>query len=307
MKVFGGVKGLLLNKDALNRFGLIAAELNRICEEFCAANNIGQNSRTEHYQHSISFNNRILSNTSKLSEKLESFEVTFDKNENVYNIITKSVLPEKVQKQVLSHKLTGYELYQSFVSNRINGGLSIWSPLKKANTLTFESSYKTVKTKIEGKMVVLKEDKTLMPRTLRSQKRKGIDLPTLFGDYECSVVPRSIFCHDGTLLPCNNKYKVLHFIEDLIAKNKEMLVNNLPTVEHELSKVVIFDGMALLDRVNKTKDVKTCQDLEDIFIDKLPKESEGFHEIRLVSTDILQILSNSIPEKNEHQVTQLDI
>ena len=98
MTVLGGVKGLLLNKDALNRFGLIAPELNRICDEFCVANNIGQNSRTEYYQHSKSFNNCILSNTSKLSEKLESFEVTFDKNENVYNIITKSVLPEKVQK-----------------------------------------------------------------------------------------------------------------------------------------------------------------------------------------------------------------
>ena len=66
-----------------------------------------------------------------------------------------------------------------------------------------------------------------------SQKRKGIELPTLFGDYEFSVVPRSLFCHDGTLLPCNDKYKVLHFIEDLIPKNKEMLVNNLPTVENE--------------------------------------------------------------------------
>ena len=34
MKVFRGVKGLLLNKDALNRLGLIAPELNRICDEF---------------------------------------------------------------------------------------------------------------------------------------------------------------------------------------------------------------------------------------------------------------------------------
>ena len=87
-----------------------------------------------------------------------------------------------------------------------------------------------------------------------------------------------------------------------------MLVTKLPTVENEeLSKVLIFDGMALLHRVNKTKDIKTCQDLKDIFIDKLLKESEVFMKFDLFSTDILQILSKSIPEKNEHQVTQFDI
>ena len=203
MKVLGGVKGLLLNKDALNQFALIAPELNKICDEFCVANNIGQNSRTEQYQHSISFNNHILSNTSKLSEKPESFDITFDKNENVYNIIAKSVLPEKVQKQVLSYKLTGYELYQSFVSNRIYGGLSIWSPLKKANTLTFKSSCKTLKTKIEGKVVVLKEDGWAQ-RCLKKIRRlcnacisylRNVRGSTS-GDYEFSVVPRSLFCHE---------------------------------------------------------------------------------------------------------------
>ena len=93
-------------------------------------------------------------------------------------------------------------------------------------------------------MVVLKEDKTLMQRILIiCQKRKGIDLPTLFGAYEFSVIPRSLFCHE-----------VLYYIENLIPKNKEMLVNNLPIVENEeLSKVLILDGMALLYRVKMLK------------------------------------------------------
>ena len=50
LKVIGGVTGILINKMALHRFGLVAPELNRICDEFLSLNDISNFNRTRHYQ-----------------------------------------------------------------------------------------------------------------------------------------------------------------------------------------------------------------------------------------------------------------
>ena len=40
--------------------------------------------------------------------------------------------------------------------------------------------------------------------------------------------------------------------------------------------------MALVNKLEIGKDVKTCKQLKHIFADRLIKESEDFHEVRLV-------------------------
>ena len=104
IKVLVGVKGLLQNDSALVRFGLISPVLNQICEEFYNINGIEKETLTEHYQLTGSTNERITNNTSKLLVTLENLEVTFEKeHDDIYNIVTKSVLLTIAKHEILSH------------------------------------------------------------------------------------------------------------------------------------------------------------------------------------------------------------
>ena len=47
---------------------------------------------------------------------------------------------------------------------------------------------------------------------IASRKREDIDLPYYFGTYEFSVIPRSLFRPDGTMLLDTDKRPVMHEI-----------------------------------------------------------------------------------------------
>ena len=115
---------------------------------------------------------------------------------------------------------------------------------EKRKMLTFKSSGKILKTKLEGKVVELKEDRPLMQRILViPQKRPEIDLPNLIGKYEFSITPRSLFSFDGKFLFCDDKRSVMHAIED---RGQNLL--NIDNTQHNIiesdvdnAKVVILD------------------------------------------------------------------
>ena len=71
----------------------------------------------------------------------------------------------------------------------------------------------------------------------------------------------------------------MHALEDK-AREMEMTVEEESLSGSNLT-VVIYDGMPLVNKLEIGKDVKTCKELKHIFADRLIKESEGFHEVRL--------------------------
>ena len=111
MKVLGGVKGLLTNKTALHRFGLVAPELNRICDEFLALNNITRHGRSQHYQLTGSTNKRIKDNVEKLTKTMDTLDVIFSDANSVYNLVSKSVLCENAENDVINHSKIRTEMY----------------------------------------------------------------------------------------------------------------------------------------------------------------------------------------------------
>jgi len=46
-----------------------------------------------------------------------------------------------------------------------------------------------------------------------TKSRPEIDMENAIGQYEFSSVARSLFAADGTLLPCNDKYKLMEELE----------------------------------------------------------------------------------------------
>ena len=70
---------------------------------------------------------------------------------------------------------------------------------------------KLVKVKVKDKIFALKEQSSLMTRLLiTARKRSEVDLEQIIGKYEFSVVPRSMFDNDGSLLIDTTKSVIMH-------------------------------------------------------------------------------------------------
>ena len=67
----------------------------------------------------------------------------------------------------------------------------------------------------DNKVLELKEDSNLFARLLLiSKTRKEVNLQEVIGQYEPSVVPRSMFAVDGSMLHCQLKSSLLHIMEN---------------------------------------------------------------------------------------------
>ena len=109
-----------------------------------------------------------------------------------------------------SQKNLGEKRSQEFTSDRIEGNISIWKPLKKTKLPTVNANVKSFKTNIDGKTIRFKEERNLMSRLIvAARSRPEIDINKYFSGYEFSVVPRSLFHDDGKLVPTKDKYVIL--------------------------------------------------------------------------------------------------
>ena len=96
----------------------------------------------------------------------------------------------------------------------MKGEASLCSTIKKRNLKTFRDVAKSIKKKEREKVVQLKEERTLLSRFLiAARKRTELDLEETIGNYEFSVVPKSMFGQDGEPLLSSDKAKILHAIE----------------------------------------------------------------------------------------------
>lgn len=164
MKATGGVKGLTKNPSGLQRFCFTAPILNAISKEFCSKCNIATKSRIRHYQLTGSTNSRISNNVNKLMNMYDTFDVSFQPSDAVINIISKAVLPTDIARKSLQHSKIDHELY--FIDEPLVGSESLWSRLKKCNLPTFRNQRKKISMTIEKKVVLLKEERTLLSRTI---------------------------------------------------------------------------------------------------------------------------------------------
>ena len=210
-KVFGGIKGLANREIALEQYFLIGPEMNNIIEDFCSAFDIENMSsrRDEHHELSGSKNQRITENVVKLSTVFHAHSTNFDETECVYNTVTKKVLDFKFAEPFLAHEEEGDKLLQKYIRERLEGDKSIWDTMAKRKLPTFVSNVKSVTVKIKDQLVNVREEHKLISRFLVTcRTRHNIDLPHL-GEYEFSVVPRSLFSPDGHLHHTTDKAEIV--------------------------------------------------------------------------------------------------
>ncbi|CAH3111668.1 unnamed protein product [Porites lobata] len=95
------------------------------------------------------------------------------------------------------------------------------------------------------------------------KSRPEIDIQEAVGLYEFTVVPRSLFARDGTMLHCSCKSALMHILEKAggPSSNTQEITAGF--------KVAIVDGMAEVQSLDKPEWIKNCRDLAEHFTNRL--------------------------------------
>ena len=113
------------------------------------------------------------------------------------------------------------------------------------------------------------------------KSRPEVDIKEAVGHYEFSVVPRSLFAADGTMLHCSSKSTLMHILEKL---NDQRLVMNTNANYQNATppmKVAIVDGMAEVQSLDKPDWIKNCAQLAENVCNCIFQKYSGSDEVCL--------------------------
>ena len=139
---------------------------------------------------------------------------------------------------------------------------------------------------VENNIVELREDRNLFARMMVVCKsRPEIDIREAVGTCEFSVVPRSMFPADGTLLRCSCKSALMNILEklplDVNEDNSSDVTQNFQGTEVQ-RRVSVVDAMAEVQCLDKPEWIKNCSHLADHFTSHIFEKFNNNEEIRLV-------------------------
>ena len=117
--------------------------------------------------------------------------------------------------------------------------------MKKQKLLTWKTTGKKTKVTVDNKVVELQEDRCLFARIMMVCKsRTEINIPEAVEVYEFSLVPRSLFASDGSMLHCSTKSTLMNAVEKHV--NRKNYTTEYQVAPSMQGKVSIVDGMAEL-------------------------------------------------------------
>ena len=153
-------------------------------EEFKSQFNVGAGKVSEHYDLGPSTVKREHDTINKIKAAILSHGNPFStEGDQLDNIITHAYIPNEYVPQILNIDATGQELYEEYVSERINGDVSLWAPVKKQNNKMYLSGNKKSSVKIRDKTVDLKETKDLYGRLMvLARSNRDIDQKQAIGN-----------------------------------------------------------------------------------------------------------------------------
>ena len=86
--------------------------------------------------------------------------------DRLHNMITHVYVPDEFVEQIPSANDTGQKVYEDYVTERINGNISLWAKVMKVGNKMFMSGNKTTTIKLRDKTVDLKETKDIYGRLM---------------------------------------------------------------------------------------------------------------------------------------------
>lgn len=286
MKVSGGLIGITLNPGARAKFFLISPEMARLASEAQHMAGCVSSARKEHHALSATVLQNHENSVLKLTATMKSFTNPFSvEGDDLFNLVTKSVMPENVKQDVCNQGEIGQEMFDAFVAQRIkSSSVNLWAPMKKRKLATWTTTLKKTKISAGDKVVELKQDRSLFARLLVVCKaRPNINLEDVVGRYELSVVPRSMFAPDGAMLHSSTKSNLMEILEKLPGDDAVTVrAINKDESEGPNISVSIVDAMAEVQALTKPKDVRNCSELAQTFTERILQKYCDCDELRLI-------------------------
>ena len=203
-----------------------------------------------------------------------------DAHTDLFNLVTKVVIPETEKKDFCEQSEIGRRLFDCFAKERVQcGKVNLWSPLKKRKLLTRKTGQciKMVKVPAADTIVELQEDRSLFACMMMVCKtRPEIDIKETVGQYEFLIVPRSLFAVLGTMLHCSSESNLMNILEKL-NDNRRVASPNEDQVQ-----VATVDGMAEVQSLDKPEWIKNCAQLAEHFSNRVLPTYTGRNEVRLI-------------------------
>ena len=219
-------------------------------------------------------------------EIIKSWNNPFEQSKSLSSLSSGIEAPLDVQNDIMNAANIGDTQAKTFISSRIESGVTgFHDPIKKNKLKTFCSLSKKRQIKVKDTFVAVKSDREIFARLLVIQRKRGIDIKDVL-KFELSSLPLSLATVNGTL--CKTvKSKLFQSFMPLISTISSDH-NNIP---------VIADGMVLLQKLPPY--LATFGELSDYLLSKITK---GSNRISYFVTD--QYLEESIKslerEKRSH-------
>ena len=217
------------------------------------------------------------------------------------------VVPEAAKLDILIRDEKGQLAYKTLVDERLltHSTISIWNPMKKLKLKTHSTWMSKQNARVGEKIIKLGEERQLLTRFLVIQQSRPELVPKLAAtitEYEMSVLPRSLFANDGSLLIPTDKSSLMHAVEEqkdmsiseepsdttaAVAQDVEAKVDSdnirvigLPLEENSNvnEDAIIFDGMAVLQSMKKTSAMTKIINLKTAFVKRMKRLMKGYTE-----------------------------
>jgi hypothetical protein len=291
MKVMGGLVGITLQPRTLTKYFLTAPYAQKLSSEVRLASHSQSSDSGPHHQVGQHSSSRQFTNAASLMASFKEFTVPFQyEGHDLVNLVTKRVASKSVTADVCRMSTAGTEQYDEFVRSRlVDRSINVWDSMKNLKLQLFRSTAKKTRVQTAQGVVQVKQDSNLFTRSvLICRSRPDMDIKGILGKYELTVVPRSLFHPDGSMIHSDGKSKLMHHLEDIGTKHAETLN---PPVSHDGIhsgtadliglNVAVVDGMAEVQILSNAT-LKSVADLTDSFCNVILKKYGMFSEIHMV-------------------------
>ena len=301
LKQHGALPGITQDEASFDRFVTIAPHLVRLVQNFLLSFPQAQNdepAENNHYQLSGDIGLRSIQNSMKLHDSIiiHCQGNPYTNKIPVKNIVSFAIIPEKAKQDILQYPQRGQERYEEFAQDRLlsSSTKSVWDSISLMKLRRFANWMEKTKVNVGNKVIKLREGRKLMGRCLIIGQARPELMPKLedtIGIYEMSVVPRSIFAPDGSLLLIHDKASLMHVIEE-----QPHVPPEEPVQHGKKPSTLIVDAMCIVQSLKKTPGMRTMLLLKRSFIGVIEQHIQrgGYSEARIIFD---QYHENSLKQK----------
>ena len=172
---------------------------------------------TEHHDLSPSEVSREHSAVNKIKAAILDHGNPFAvEGDRLHNMITHAYVPDEFVEQIRNANDIGQNMYEDYVTERINGNISLWAKVTKVGNKMFMSGNNSTTIKLRDKTIDLKETKDLYGRLMiLAKSTRDIDQKGAIGNHEFTLTLRSLFFPDESMLRCTDKSKFIRLLKML--------------------------------------------------------------------------------------------